>query len=65
MLKVGLTQEELNGQPRDLTKNTGLTITDLGTVEIPPVLVEIATLMQSLKDQRSLSKQLELEITHA
>lgn len=65
MLKVGLTQEELNGQPRDLTKNTGLTIADLGTVEIPPVLVEIATLMQSLKDQRSLSKQLELEITHA
>jgi len=65
MLKVGVTQEELNGRPRSQADHTHLSILEMQNSEIPQLLVDIATYMQALKDQRSQTRQLELEIGHA
>jgi len=46
MLKVGITQEELNGCPRTIIDDTHLSMFDIPNGEIPKILVDIATYMQ-------------------
>ena len=57
MLKVGITQEELDGKPRDKAMMDGLTLKQIQGKEVPQLMAELSSAHLTLQNHRAIVKQ--------
>jgi hypothetical protein len=65
MLKAAITQDNLDGKPRDTVIVNGLRLNDLHGQEVPQVLLELAQAAATLREHRVAVKQQEVELAHS